>query len=60
LQSTKVNICYERRRVTLEADGHRVTKEMFGVTDKRIEGHAVAKEIGGNSRIASRKGRRRN
>jgi hypothetical protein len=40
LQSTKANIFYEKKRVTFEADSHRVTKEMFGVTGKCIEGYA--------------------
>jgi hypothetical protein len=31
LQSTKANICYETKRITLEAVGYQVTREMIGV-----------------------------
>jgi hypothetical protein len=39
LQSTHANICYKKKRVTFEVDGHRVAKEMFSVTDKSVKEH---------------------
>jgi hypothetical protein len=50
LQSTKANICYKKKRLTFEADGHRVTKEI-GVTGKRIEGHAKSVRLPKRSEI---------
>jgi hypothetical protein len=41
----------EKKRVTFQADGHRVTKEMFGVTDKSIEGHAKSVRLPKRSEV---------
>jgi hypothetical protein len=46
LQIRKANICYEKKRVTFQADGLWVTKGKFGVTDKQKLTHSVQIENG--------------
>jgi hypothetical protein len=51
LQRTKANISYVSNRVTFEADGHKVMKEMFSTTGKHMEGHAKSMSLPKGSEI---------
>jgi hypothetical protein len=42
LQRTKANICFASKIITLEAIGRKVTKRMFGITDRLTEWHKKA------------------